>query len=282
MSVIGKQIKKFRVARGITQEQLGQLVGVTTQAVSKWERGGTPDAELLPRLSKVLSVSIDALFGVDEESISLTLARRISQMSDDEAYHFAFNICWAIENGMMHDVVMPEHFFDDFVERLTNDNNKTDYVSKIMSDNGMATARLSPDFHYFFLMKEPKSGIKERLSDIETLRKVFEVFADKNLLSIIFYMYSRLNTPIATSLISKNTGLTESEVDSCMEVLCNNNLATKSVIGTAEGEIYSYMFNQESSVIPLLCYADEIAKTGFYDFVWSLSRTKPLLKSTDS
>ena len=49
MSEIGKQIKKYRTAKGLTQEQLGELVGVTTQAVSKWERGSVPDAELLPR-----------------------------------------------------------------------------------------------------------------------------------------------------------------------------------------------------------------------------------------
>lgn len=44
MSVIGKQIKKYCTKKGFTQEQFGQLLGVTTQAVSKWERGGTPDA----------------------------------------------------------------------------------------------------------------------------------------------------------------------------------------------------------------------------------------------
>lgn len=44
MSVIGKQIKKYCIKKGLTQEQLGQLLGVTTQAVSKWERGCTPDA----------------------------------------------------------------------------------------------------------------------------------------------------------------------------------------------------------------------------------------------
>lgn len=73
-------------------------------------------------------------------------------------------------------------------------------------------------------------------------------------------MYSRLNTPIAASLISKNTGIESKEVDRCMEILCKNNLATRSSVATADGEIYSYMFHQESSVIPLLCFADEIAK----------------------
>ena len=59
---IGKQIKKYRTEKGITQEKLGQIIGVTTQAVSRWERGGMPDVEVLPLLSDALGVSIDALF----------------------------------------------------------------------------------------------------------------------------------------------------------------------------------------------------------------------------
>ena len=56
--------------KGITQEQLGNLVGVTCQAVSKWERGGVPDAELLPSQSRALAVSIDTLFGPKEPAWS--------------------------------------------------------------------------------------------------------------------------------------------------------------------------------------------------------------------
>ena len=38
MSIIGQQIKKYRIENGFTQEQVGKIIGVTTQAVSKWER----------------------------------------------------------------------------------------------------------------------------------------------------------------------------------------------------------------------------------------------------
>lgn len=278
MNVIGQQIKKFRIAKGITQEQLGQLVGVTTQAVSKWERGGTPDAELLPKLSDVLSVSIDTLFGLGDENLALTIARRIHNMPDDEAYTFAFNLCWAIEHGMMHDVVMPENLTNEYIDRMTYDKNEDVFLSKIMRDEGMCIARASSGLNCFFLMKEPAKGLRNSLVDIEAIRKVFEVFADKNILSIIFYMYSRLNTPIATSLISKNTGLSISEVDEYMEKLCKANLVDKSVIETANGEMYSYMFTNENAVIPLLLYADEITKTKTWEYIWSFSRTKPLLK----
>ena len=96
MSVIGEQIKKFRVQKKYTQEKLGSLIGVTTQAVSKWERGGTPDAEVLPQLADALGVSIDALFGREEQDIQLMLTKKLSKLPADEAYHSAFNICWLI------------------------------------------------------------------------------------------------------------------------------------------------------------------------------------------
>ena len=83
MSEIGKHIKKYRLEKGITQEKLGELLNVTTQAVSRWERGGTPDAELLPELSRILDVSIDALFGREEQSVSITIAKKLYRMKND-------------------------------------------------------------------------------------------------------------------------------------------------------------------------------------------------------
>lgn len=276
MNVISEQIKKYRIANGLTQEQLGQLVGVTTQAVSKWERGGMPDAELLPNLAETLNVSIDTLFGRQEQSITMSLARQISRMSNEEAYKYAFNVCWTMGMGLMQELSMPEMFLDDFVENTAKYDLKTEYFSKIMQDGGMVTSRISSDFHHFFLLVEPKNSLKNKLSDLDSLSNVFKIFADKKILNIIFYMYSRLNTPIATSLISKNTGMDMKDVDHCMKILCENNLATCNVVATADGDIYTYMFNQESAVIPFLCFADEISRKDYRDIGWSFERTKPL------
>ena len=62
---IGDLIAKYRKQRGMTQEELGKKIGVTTQAVSRWECGGTPDVFLLPAIADTLGVNIDALFGRD-------------------------------------------------------------------------------------------------------------------------------------------------------------------------------------------------------------------------
>ena len=63
---IAKRILDRRKALGLTQEALGERLGVTGQAVSKWETASAlPDVLLLPELCRALELSLDELFGVD-------------------------------------------------------------------------------------------------------------------------------------------------------------------------------------------------------------------------
>lgn len=78
---IGNQIKTLRTQRGTTQEALAEKLGVSAQAVSKWERGAaTPDIQLLPAISAFFGVSIDELFSLSDE----TRMERIQNMLWDE------------------------------------------------------------------------------------------------------------------------------------------------------------------------------------------------------
>ena len=62
---IGKVIKKLRNDKGIKQEELAEYVGISFQAVSKWENGVTmPDISLLPKLAIFFGVTIDDLFSI--------------------------------------------------------------------------------------------------------------------------------------------------------------------------------------------------------------------------
>ena len=63
---IGKTIKKLRRDRNITQEQLAELLGVSTNAVSQWECDKTaPDISHLPVLANIFEVSADVLLEID-------------------------------------------------------------------------------------------------------------------------------------------------------------------------------------------------------------------------
>ncbi|MBR5293348.1 MAG: helix-turn-helix domain-containing protein [Oscillospiraceae bacterium] len=60
-----------RKALGLTQEGLAQKLGVTNQAVSKWESGQScPDLALLPRIADLFGITIDELFGREPKAVA--------------------------------------------------------------------------------------------------------------------------------------------------------------------------------------------------------------------
>ncbi|MGI6115911.1 MULTISPECIES: helix-turn-helix transcriptional regulator [unclassified Clostridium] len=61
---MGKHIAALRKAKGLTQDELAEQLGVSPQAVSKWENDlSCPDIMLLPRLAKIFGVTVDELLG---------------------------------------------------------------------------------------------------------------------------------------------------------------------------------------------------------------------------
>lgn len=67
---VGEQIAVLRKSKGLTQSELGERLGVSFQAVSKWERGETlPDITLLPDLAKILETTIDFILLGSEKVI---------------------------------------------------------------------------------------------------------------------------------------------------------------------------------------------------------------------
>ncbi|WP_136194332.1 helix-turn-helix domain-containing protein [Actinomyces procaprae] len=64
---VGRNIAGLRLSRGMTQEQLAKRMGVTPQAVSKWENDlNYPDVATLPALAALLGTSVDALLTVPD------------------------------------------------------------------------------------------------------------------------------------------------------------------------------------------------------------------------
>ncbi len=77
---LGKFISVRRKYMGLTQEELGEKIGVSKSAVAKWEiDGGLPDRDNLKRLSKVIGVSVDDLHKIindanaNEEDLSVNI-----------------------------------------------------------------------------------------------------------------------------------------------------------------------------------------------------------------
>ena len=65
---LGTRISELRREKGMTQEQLAKLVGISAPAVSKWETGSScPDITLLCPLARALDTNVDTLLQFEEE-----------------------------------------------------------------------------------------------------------------------------------------------------------------------------------------------------------------------
>ena len=67
-TTLGKRIAMLRREKGMKQDELAEILGVSPQAVSKWENDQTcPDISLLPKLANLLGVTVDALLSGQQE-----------------------------------------------------------------------------------------------------------------------------------------------------------------------------------------------------------------------
>lgn len=67
--MLGENIKKHRLKKGLSQEALALSLNVVRQTVSKWEKGSSaPDAEMLPLLAELLDTTVETLLGIESNS----------------------------------------------------------------------------------------------------------------------------------------------------------------------------------------------------------------------
>lgn len=101
---MGSKISELRKAAGMTQEALAKSVGVSAQAVSKWENGGLPDVELLPRIADSFGVSVDLLYGREGyglEDAKRAIMQMIADAGSEERYRVIFELCWDMERALL-------------------------------------------------------------------------------------------------------------------------------------------------------------------------------------
>lgn len=97
MIVIAENIARLRRERGMTQEALAEVIGVSAQTISKWENSTTcPDVALLPVIAEVFGVSIDALYGRESAPRTVTADTAIDQLIE-RAREIFVGACWEPE-----------------------------------------------------------------------------------------------------------------------------------------------------------------------------------------
>ena len=80
---IGNRISKYRKEKGLTQEALAEKMGVSSQAVSKWENDiSCPDISLLPQLCRILGITADELINGKTNEVKLVPVDQRKNLDD--------------------------------------------------------------------------------------------------------------------------------------------------------------------------------------------------------
>ncbi len=258
-------ITRLRKERGLTQEQLGQLVGVSAQAVSKWEKGGAPDVELLPLLADRLGVSIDALFGRAEPSnadMTTQFQRWLLSIPSKERFSALFELLAAtstcLGSDLMNAGILPAMtlgttcYMDSAIPTIPS---RTWLRAYVHAEEGLLLGVLAKDFPLYLLMPEPSGGYQNNLPSPEECRKLFTALALPGALEILLYLHRREKNFYHPSAIAKQTHLPLEDVLEALSQMEECELLKKHNLELENGPTQVYTLHDNYAFVPFLYFA---------------------------
>ena len=270
MITIGKQISYLRKKSGKNQSELADYVGVSTQAVSKWENGGVPDVELLPKIAEFFSVSIDSLFGRN----FCDLNEAIVKIPKEDQFKIFFDYCWYMEcaiNG--EDTCMSVKAVE---EKANNEN--TQVYSGVVTDYGFTRMGLSSSLQYFLLVPDIVNTEKA-FFDGTDYTGFCKDFSDKYVFDICVFLYKREdNSTFTEYYVAKETKFTEDDVNRALTILEKYKLVSKSQIEIDNEVKTVYHFKPNPAFIAFLIFAKEMIEVPGLFTCYGVYTKKPYLK----
>ncbi len=266
---IGEHIATLRREKGVTQEELGKALKVSSQAVSKWECGGTPDVELLPAIAEYFGVSIDRLFGIEWGWPVLP------PPSESKGYPMreAFEVCWSLQQRIMGRVG------DDpaYELALVRKNNSERTFSSLYTEAGITLMRLNEELPYFLLMPEPQNGWNALLDETYEYRRFFGALSQPDVLGTLLYLYGRPDTPFTLTVLAEQQALSRARAEAVVNLLLEYRLLSSTRLATVNGEECIYTFQANPAFLALLAFAQEMIERPCRFFFHCGSRNRPYL-----
>lgn len=268
MSILNERITALRKARGLTQEQLGQKAGVSAQAVSKWEKGGAPDVELLPVLAEELGVTIDALFGLDSGEkldIAGAIRRWLATVPAERRVDRLCRTVWAAAGAVIspddpEDIVDISGYENRCESEDTQDGRPVRWLrrTRITTEDGVILGVRANDMSFAIVFPEPEEGWEPYLASNSDYRRLFAVLAKPHALELLEYLHSRplrSRRRYTPGVIAKVMGLEKAEVESLMAAMADVDILDKAEMETEDGVVNCYLTGSDEVLVPFLYLA---------------------------
>lgn len=245
-TVIGAQIAKFRKAAGLTQEELGRAAGVSTQAVSRWECGGTPDVTLLPAIADRLGVPIDALFGREGgevQDMHELIRKWIHTIPQGQVFDQLNRLIWSAVTSIPSDYVNTLLPFPESCYQVNIGGKYSNVLNRsiFQMDDGMYFGVGGKDFSFTTICPRPEKGYDAYLPDKESLRNFLTLLAIPGCLELLEYMLTKDTRYYSVALLAKEVRLEQTQVAHILEKLCNTGLVSEMEVELLEGTTKVYV-----------------------------------------
>lgn len=261
-SELSERIAALRKERGLTQEQLGNMVGVSSQAVSKWEKGGTPDIELLPILSRQLGVTIDDLFGMEgreQENVADAVGRWLRGFLSKERIDQFCRLVWKSKAYFVPDeygeISLPVTDYPETCKLAVGDGGELLQLSQIAAEGGILFDVHAEDLSFVTLWPKPKDGWAKWLAPKEEYRQLFGLLAKPGCLELVEYIYNRKIGWFSSSVVTKHLNIDRETVEELLEELAELRLASSMELELAEGDTKVYEVSEPWKLVPFLMLA---------------------------
>jgi len=272
---LSDNIKRLRLEKNLTQEQLAAKLGVSAQAVSKWETSETyPDGALLVPLANELEVSLDELFGNESVSmadISGKIIKLIHKTKAKERFNVARDIGWQIERGLFNSLMEIEKKYDP--NEIKNQKN----ASYILNDNGFTIVSNGKE-PFFSVFPQPAEGYGHFLKDKDDLQRIFEALSHTDTMNALIYLHHRTKDYVFESaVLARDCDITSDRIDAVLDDLLFLKVIWKQEL-TINGEKRTlYYLRPSHIIIALFIMAREIGYKGAY-CLQSHIRNTPFIK----
>ena len=225
-------LHSLRKEKKVTQEQLALKLGVSPQAVSKWENGSYPEGDLLPAIADFFDVSIDYLYGRSDrektieqkvfEAVSDSMVKEYEETGKSDEHlrtaDLIRNINWAMLTGLWVN--------NQSYEAPSRDSKEYPKMASIMCDDVFYSyfgLREDNDISFFLNKSEDYDLYEELLKDTEKTQSLFKLLSDKENISIIAFLYTlKSGEYTSVDVISKSLKIDKSKVKKLMDTLFDN------------------------------------------------------------
>lgn len=240
----------------LTQEQLGKLVGVSYQAVGKWEKGGAPDVELLPILSRQLGVTIDVLFDMDGgEQVDPVdaVGRWLRGFPAKERLDRFCRLIWqSMEYFIPVDVILPDMSYPQSCKIDVGDGNFQLFLSQILVGGGMLLDVHAEDLSFVTLWPKPKGGWAQWLAPKDEYRKLFSLLAKPGCLELLGYLYLQNKDWFSAGVVLKQLKIPKEDVENLLNELVEQNMLSSMELKIESGKVKAYKITEPVKLIPFL------------------------------